>query len=78
MNKQEVTQLIERKLAVAYNEMLECVGLADEHGVIFSLPWGGEGTSQSGMGADYVPDTATDYEKQWCDHTGWQPSAGSC
>jgi hypothetical protein len=82
MNKQEVLTLIDRKLAVAHNEMLECVALSEEHGVMFSLPWGGEGSYQRGMGADYVPESASDETKRWAlnnpPYTGWQPSAGTC
>lgn len=80
-DKQAVIQLINKKLKQANDLMQECVFLAEEAGVVFNLPWGGEGTDQRGMGATYVPTTADEktieYFSNWGD-TGWNPSAGSC
>lgn len=82
-DKELVTKTIYAKLAQADALLAECVMLAEESGVCFELPWGGEGTQQRGMGAGYVPETASDQDKEWNitnydDSTGWQPSAGSC
>lgn len=78
LTKQEVSKLIAEKLDKADDLLQECVALADEHGVMFSLPWGGEGTSQRGMGADYVPGNSEEFRRGWYDDEGWQPSAHSC
>lgn len=80
--KQEAIETIDRKLVVAKQMIDDCVKLAEHAGVIFHLPWGGEGTFEAGMGATYVPETASEQDKKWNlnygDRCGWQPSAGSC
>lgn len=82
-DKELVSKAIAAKLRQADDLLVECVLLSEESGVCFTLPWGGEGTSQRGMGAGYVPETASQRDKEWNitnfdDSTGWQPSAGSC
>jgi hypothetical protein len=85
-DKELIVKAINAKLAQADVLLAECVLLAEEGGVCFSLPWGGEGTSQRGMGATYVPETASELEKRYnCNESwngeyqaGWQPSAQSC
>jgi hypothetical protein len=82
-DKELVSKAIAAKLAQADVLLAECVMLAEESGVCFELPWGGEGTQQRGMGAGYVPTTASERDKEWNitnydDSTGWQPSAGIC
>lgn len=73
----EATQEISKKMSQAFSLIQECVKLADEHGVMFSTPWGGEGGSYMyGMGGDYVPEG---YEhSKYYDNTGWNASAYSC
>jgi hypothetical protein len=80
--KEAAVAVINLKLNMAKELMEDCVKLAEHAGVVFSLPWGGEGTDQRGMGADYVPQTASQRDKDdfcndWCGW-GWQPSAGTC
>lgn len=84
MDKQEASALISEKLNLAHSLLGECVAISEESGVIFHLPWGGEGTDMRGTGATYIPTTATAQEKEW--HSlydywrtgGWMASAGSC
>lgn len=84
--KEEALATINRKLDEANKLLDDCVKLSEHAGVVFSLPWGGEGTDQRGMGACYVPASASEKDKEWaCNDTwngdyqnGWQPSAGSC
>lgn len=56
----------------------ECVKLADEAGVVFELPWGGEGTSPQdgyGAGATYYPEVEGYQSAHWTSSTancnGW-------
>jgi hypothetical protein len=82
-DKELITKAINAKLAQADVLLAECVMLAEEGGVCFTLPWGGEGTMQRGMGATYVPITASERDKEWnitnvWDVPGWQPSGGLC
>lgn len=83
MDKEQILKLISDKLRQTEALIDECVALADEHGVVFHLPWGGEGTNQRGMGACYIGTSITDARTISAfsndgDSTGWQPSAGSC
>lgn len=82
LTKEEVSARIANKLQLAAALMDDCVALSEEHGVMFSLPWGGEGTNQRGMGACYVPNSASDDDKRWnmneWSGPGWQPSGGTC
>lgn len=82
MNKQEALKIIDEKLAQAAKLIDDCAKTAEHSGVVFHLPWGGEGTSQAGMGATYVPESASEQDKKWNlnygERCGWQPSAGSC
>jgi hypothetical protein len=82
LTKEEVSERIANKLRLALELMDDCVALSEEHGVVFELPWGGEGTNQRGMGATYVPETASEQEKKWnlntYDRPGWLPSGGTC
>lgn len=80
-DKQAVMELIAKKLDQANALIEECVFLAEEVGTTFNLPWGGEGTSQRGMGATYIATTA---DQRTIDvfsndgYAGWNPSAGTC
>jgi hypothetical protein len=84
--KQEAAKIIDDKLKQAWQLVEDCVKLAEHSGCCFELPWGGEGTDQRGMGATYVPESASEQDKKWmCNdgwggnyYTGWQPSAGTC
>lgn len=85
MDKKYVLQVIDAKLQQAQALMNECTELSDKYGVVFQLPWGGEGSHQRGMGATYVPPTATESDKEFYSdymckyHTdGWMSSAGTC
>lgn len=66
MDKQVATKLISDRLDKAYALLRECVAVSEDSGVAFYLPWGGEGTAERGMGAEYVPGS------------GWISSAGTC
>lgn len=81
-SKQAAMEVIELKLKTAHQLMLDCAKLADHEGIVFHLPWGGEGTEWRGMGATYVPESASDDDKRWnlneYSSCGWQPSAGTC
>lgn len=76
MDTQEASNLISNKLDAARKLLDECVCISEQSGVPFSLPWGGEGTSESGIGADYIPKTCD--KLGYYDHTGWNPSAHTC
>jgi hypothetical protein len=81
VDKKEALETINKKLKQAQNLMDECVFIAEEAGVMFELPWGGEGTSQRGMGAQYIPQSADERTIDFFSidgTTGWQPSAGTC
>lgn len=87
MDKAVASKLIAECLEIAHAKMNEAVALAEDSGVCFTLPWGGDCGDQRGMGAKYVPTTASEQDKKWnCNeswfsdelHAGWQPSAGSC
>jgi hypothetical protein len=84
MTQQESYELISKKLEQAKNLINEAVSISEQHGVVFTLPWGGEGTSEAGLGATYVPTTASEKDKEWNSNWnswrnyGWMPSAGSC
>lgn len=72
MEKEEASKIIAEKLEYAYALINECVKISNESGVWFTLPWGGEGTEEAGMGASYHPINDGYHEN------GWNPSAHSC
>jgi hypothetical protein len=83
LSKEQAAKVIDEKLQKALKLIEDCVTTAEHAGVVFHLPWGGEGTSQRGMGASYVPATASEQDKKfhlndYYSSTGWQPSAGTC
>jgi hypothetical protein len=84
MDKQVASKLIGDKLSLMAALMRECEVIAEDSGVVFDLPWGGEGTDQRGMGATYVPTTADEETKQnnvgvyAYRNDGWMSSAGQC
>lgn len=83
MTKEQATKLIAECMERAWNAVNEAVAIAEDSGVVFHLPWGGEGTSQAGMGATYIPTTATPEDKDAHNYygyreDGWMPSAGTC
>lgn len=85
--KQKAAKEIAKLLKEANELMDKAVELSEKHTVAFTLPWGGEGSDQRGMGATYSP--IGDPEAEWnrndrygdvnddC-YAGWQPSAGQC
>jgi hypothetical protein len=72
MTKEEGAKLIAEHCVTLRKLFDECVAIADASGVEFDLPWGGEGSSESGIGGVYVPTSDS-----WCGQ-GWNPSAHSC
>lgn len=75
MTKEEACALIAAKTLELRKLFDECVAIADEHKVVFELPWGGEGTDERGLGGFYDP-TGECYV--FSDYQGWNPSAGTC
>lgn len=73
MTNEEAVKLMAEKVQTLSQIFQECVKLADETGVVFELPYGGEGTSESGIGGFYEPKEG----HSWHD-TGWNPSSHSC
>ena len=80
MDKQVASELIAEYLALADKYLSDAVRVSDASGVEFSLPWGGEGTSEAGMGATYYPEGHSEIgESVWSEtRQGWNPSAHSC
>ncbi len=76
LSQQEANRLISLKLEFAYNLIKDCTEIADACRVSFCLPWGGEGTSERGLGGEYVPEgsDALNYH----DKSGWNASSHSC
>lgn len=76
MDKKIASKLIADYLEAAEHALRNAVRVADMSGVAFDLPWGGEGTEESGIGAKYVP--AGSEEANYYDREGWNPSAHTC
>lgn len=76
MDKQEASKRIAELMEVALEALNAAVKIADEAQVSFETPWGGEGTSERGMGATYVPEGATN--AKWFHYKSWNSSAGIC
>jgi len=80
MDKQIASELISKFLEQADEALREAIKVSEASGVEFCLPWGGEGTSDAGMGATYYPTGHLAIgENVWSEtRQGWNPSAHSC
>jgi hypothetical protein len=73
MTKEEGAKLLAERCEQLRKLFDECVAISDASGMDFTLPWGGEGTYEAGIGGVYVPT-----DDRWFDKKGWNPSAYSC
>lgn len=80
MDKEFASKQIADLLNTASKALDAAVVISEASGVSFELPWGGEGTSEAGIGAKYLPEGHPDIENvKWYQYRqGWNPSAGTC
>ena len=78
MDKQFASELIAAALQTAQEALNSAVAISEQSGVSFELPWGGEGSSESGMGATYLPEGHPRITNGYDNYWGWNPSAGTC
>lgn len=79
MGKEQAVKLMAEKVSQLRTLFDECVTLADQEGIKFEMPWGGEGTRERGIGGVYCP-TQEIADNLWYDYAqvGWNSSSGVC